>query len=80
MVMSVPELKAAQLDQYNRTVDRLAEAEAQRTGRNADDLEIRVFLGALAGALIAALEGDLTGIMDRTRQALDFMEAGMRFT
>jgi hypothetical protein len=42
-------LKAAQLDEYNRT-------------------------------LIAALEGDPSGILDRTRRTLDFMEAGMRFT
>ena len=80
IVMSVPELKAAQLDEYNRTVGRLVEAEARRTGRDADDLEIRVFMGAVGGALIAALEGDPSGIMDRTRRTLDFMETGMRFT
>jgi AcrR family transcriptional regulator len=80
IVLSVPELKAAQLDEYNRTVDKLAEAEARRTGRDAGDLEIRVFLGALAGALIAALDGDSAAMMDRTRQTLDFMEAGMRFS
>jgi AcrR family transcriptional regulator len=80
IVMAVPELKAAQLDEYNRTVGRLVEAEARRTGRDADDLEIRVFMGAVGGALIAALEGDPSGIMDRTRRTLDFMETGMRFT
>ncbi|MGZ5391624.1 MAG: acyl-CoA-like ligand-binding transcription factor, partial [Mycobacterium sp.] len=79
LVLSVPELKAAQLDEYNRTVGRLAEAEARRTGRDADDLEIRVFMGALAGALIAALDGDPSGMMDRTRRTLDYMEAGMQF-
>ncbi|MGZ5397801.1 MAG: acyl-CoA-like ligand-binding transcription factor, partial [Mycobacterium sp.] len=79
LVLSVPELKAAQLDEYNRTVARLAEAEARRTGRDADDLEIRVFMGALAGALIAALDGHLSGLTDRTRRTLDYMEAGMQF-
>lgn len=79
IVLSVPELKAAQLDEYNRSVGRLAEAEARRTGRNADDLEIRVFMGALVGALIAALEGDPSGMMDRTRRTLDFIESGMQF-
>jgi AcrR family transcriptional regulator len=80
IVLSVPELKAAQLDEYNRTVGRLAEAEARRTGRDAGDLEIRVFVGALAGALVAALDGDPAGMMERTHRTLDFMQAGMRFT
>jgi AcrR family transcriptional regulator len=80
IVMSVPELKAAQLDEYNRTVGKLVEAEAKRTGRDADDLQIRVFMGALAGALFAALEGDPAGIMERTHRTLDFVESGMRFT
>lgn len=80
VVLSVPELKAAQLDEYNRTVERLAESEAKRSGRDAGDLEIRVFVGAMAGALVAALEGDQDGMMERTHRTLDFMEAGMRFT
>jgi hypothetical protein len=79
IVLSVPELKAAQLDEYHRTAGRLAEAEARRTGRDAGDLEIRVFVGAMTGALVAALEGDPSAMMDRTHRTLDFMEAGMRF-
>ncbi len=80
VVLSVPELKAAQLDEYNRTAERLAEAEAKRSGRDAGDLEIRVFVGAMTGALVAALEGDQDEMMERTHRTLDFMEAGMRFT
>lgn len=80
IVLSVPELKAAQLDEYHRTAGKLAQAEARRTGRDAGDLEVRVFVWAMTGALIAALEGDPAGMMERTHQTLDFMESGMLFT
>ena len=79
VVLSVPELKAAQLDEYHRTVARLAEAEARRSSRDADDLEVRVFVGALAGGLMAALDGPPSGLADRMYRTLDFMEAGMPF-
>jgi AcrR family transcriptional regulator len=79
LVLSVPELKAAQLDEYHRTVARLADAEARRTGRNAGDLEVRVFVGALAGGMMTALDGSPGGLADRLYQTLDYMEAGMPF-
>ena len=79
LVLSVPELKTAQLDEYHRTADRLAEAEARRTGRAADDLEVRVFVGALAGGMMTALDGSPSGLADRLYQTLEFMEAGMPF-
>jgi AcrR family transcriptional regulator len=77
MVLTIPELKIAQLDAYQRTVARLAEAESTRTGRDPNDFEPRVFMGALAGGLIAALEGPPDNIVDRMLRALDFIESGM---
>jgi AcrR family transcriptional regulator len=77
MVLSVPELKAAQFDEYHRTVARLAEAESHRTGRDPKDFEPRVFIGALAGGLMAALDGPPSGLVERMYRALDFIEAGM---
>jgi len=79
LVLSVPELKAAQLDEYRRTVARLAEAEARRSGRDANELEVRVFVAALSGGLMASLDGQLSGLTDRMQQTLDYMEAGMNF-
>ena len=77
MVLSIPELKAAQFDEYRRTVAALAEADCRRTGREPDDFEVRVFVGALAGGLMACLDG-MSGMPERMYRALDFMENGMR--
>jgi AcrR family transcriptional regulator len=79
MVLSVPELRAAQLDEYHRTVARLAEAESRRSGRDPMDFEARVFVGALAGGLMAALDGPPSGLVKRMYRTLDFFEAGMPF-
>jgi AcrR family transcriptional regulator len=76
MVLSIPELKAAQFDEYRRTVALLTEADCRRTGREPDDFEVRVFVGALAGGLMAVLD-HASGVPERMYRALDFMEAGM---
>jgi hypothetical protein len=76
MVLSIPELKAAQFDEYRRTVTALTEADCRRTGREPDDFEVRVFVGALAGGLMAVLD-QASGVPERMYRALDFMEAGM---
>lgn len=76
VVLSVPELKAAQFDEYRRTVAHLAAAESRRTGRPADDFEVRVLVGAIAGGLMAVLD-NVSDAMPRMYRALDFIEAGM---
>jgi AcrR family transcriptional regulator len=76
MVLSIPELRAAQFDAYRRTVAMLTEADCGRTGREPDDFEVRVFVGALAGGLMAVLDR-ASGLPERMYRALDFMEAGM---
>jgi AcrR family transcriptional regulator len=77
MVLSIPELKAAQFGEYRRTVAALAETDCRRTGRAPDDFEVRVFIGALAGGLMAVLDGTPGLLLDRMYRALDFLEAGM---
>ena len=76
MVLSIPELKAVQFEEYRRTATALTEADCRRTGREPDDFEVRVFVGALAGGLLAVLDY-APGITERMYRALDFMEAGM---
>jgi AcrR family transcriptional regulator len=76
LVFSIPELKAAQFDAYGRIIRLLSEAECQRTGREGDDFEVRVFFGVLAGALMAVIDHS-PGAVDQLYRALDFIEAGM---
>jgi AcrR family transcriptional regulator len=76
LVLSVPELKAAQFDEYHRTVAMLAAAEARRIGRDSNDFEVRVVIGAVAGALMAVIEG-ARDAERRMYRALDFFEANM---
>ena len=76
LVLSIPELKAAQFDAYRRTVLRLAETECRRLGREAGDFEVRVFVAAVAGGLMAVLDSAPSAV-ERMHRALDFIEAGM---
>src|SRR3954471_9238047 len=76
LVFSIPELKAAQFDAYSRIIRLLSEAECQRTGREGDDFEVRVFFGVLAGALMAVIDHS-PGAVAQLYRALDFIEAGM---
>ena len=76
LVLTIPELLAAQFDEYRRTVKLLAEADCRRLGRDPDDTEVRIFYGALAGGLMAVLESP-NNVAKRMYQALDFIEAVM---
>jgi AcrR family transcriptional regulator len=76
LIFSIPELKAALYDEYHRTVTVMAEAIGDRIGRPADDFEVRVFVGAMVGAMMAAY--DSAPITAETiYRALDFLDAGM---
>jgi AcrR family transcriptional regulator len=76
LVLTIPELLTAQFEEYRRTVAMLAEADCRRLGRDPDDLEVRIFYGALAGGLMAVLDRP-TDVAKRMYMALDFIEAGM---
>jgi AcrR family transcriptional regulator len=79
LMLAVPALRMRMLDNFNSSVDMLAGAVAQRSGRDASDLEVRTFAGALTGALIAAIfawvdgEGtdDLGKLVDRSLAHLE---------
>ncbi|MGH3558759.1 MAG: TetR family transcriptional regulator, partial [Mycobacterium sp.] len=79
LIFSIPELKAAMYDEYYRTVTMIAEAIGRRIGRDADDFELRVFAGALTGAMMAAYNPG-PGAADTVYRALDFVDAGMPLT
>jgi len=77
IVFSIPQLTAAQFDAYRRQIGKLAEAENRRLGRHLDDLDARIFYGALAGALMAVIDGVQGRVQTHILRALDFIEAGM---
>jgi AcrR family transcriptional regulator len=79
LMFSIPELKAAMYDEYYRTVTTFAEAVGRRIGRDASDFELRVFAGALTGAMMAVYEPG-PGAADIVSRALDFVDAGMPLT
>jgi AcrR family transcriptional regulator len=55
LVLSVPELRAGMLDQFASAMGLLAEIVAERTKRSPGDLAVRVFAGAVVGAVMAAM-------------------------
>jgi AcrR family transcriptional regulator len=80
----VPEIRARQLDELGRTIDRMAEALAQRTGRSAEELPVRVYVGAIFGVMLAVLTPGTwsktdVGVQtfDRIDEALGLLEAGL---
>lgn len=76
LVFSNPQLRQVQYIEYRSVAEQAAEVECQRLGRDAADLEVRIFFGALVGAGITALDAgnDMQGAV---RWALDFIESGM---
>jgi AcrR family transcriptional regulator len=76
LMFSIPELKAAMYDEYYRTVNVVAELIARRIARPTDDFEVRVFAGALTGAMMAAFDS-APQTADTIHRALDFVDAGM---
>ena len=79
LMFSIPELKAAMYDEYYRTITTFADAVGRRIGRDASDFELRVFAGALTGAMMAVYEPGPRAT-DTVLRALDFVDAGMPLT
>ncbi|RJO72219.1 TetR family transcriptional regulator [Nocardia panacis] len=76
LVFSVPELRGAMAQEMERNIELITRIVARRTGHAIDDFEVRVFAGALMGAML--------GIMDRVPfstdlvvRVVDFLGAGL---
>jgi AcrR family transcriptional regulator len=81
LVLSVPRLRAAMLDQFAKAMQLLADAMAERSGRRPDDFAVRTVAGAVVGAMMAVLaamaddpDADLASLID---QAIAHLEAGL---
>jgi AcrR family transcriptional regulator len=55
LILSVPELRAAMLDQFGQAMRLLAEVLAERTHRRPDDLEVLTVAGAVVGVAMAVM-------------------------
>ncbi|WP_307722006.1 TetR family transcriptional regulator [Paenibacillus elgii] len=53
LIMTVPELRAAALNNLTQTMQLIAELAAKRTGREPDDAAVRTFAGAVIGVNIS---------------------------
>ena len=76
LVFSIPELKAAQYDEYYRTIRTTSEALGRRLGRDPSDFEVRAFVGAIVGAMMGLVD-EVPVSPDIVYRALDFVAAGL---
>ncbi|MDF9815312.1 AcrR family transcriptional regulator [Streptomyces sp. SPB162] len=82
LLRDVPAVRARSMESMSMTGRMLARVIAERTGRPADDLELRIFTGAVLGAFQEATmhwaeheqQGDLLDVVERT---LDVLERGL---
>jgi len=81
LILSVPDVRAAMLEQYVGTIQQVAGLVAERVGRSPDDFEIRNLAGAVIGVSMATLlaagadrSADWVGLMDG---AFAHLEAGL---
>ncbi|HJE59963.1 MAG TPA: TetR family transcriptional regulator [Nocardiopsis listeri] len=57
LLFSVPELRATLMDRYTAGIEELCEAAAARTGRGRNEPRVRVWAGAIIGALTSVSAG-----------------------
>jgi AcrR family transcriptional regulator len=82
--MSIPEVRARIVDEMSRMIETAVDALAKRTGRSPADLPVRVYAGAIIGAIMAVMgpEAYSEGTVDaqafgRVDEALGLLESGL---
>ena len=82
--MAVPEVRARMMDEMSRMIETGTDAVAKRTGRSPADLAVRVYTGAVIGAIMAVMgpEAYSEGTVDaaafnRIDEALAVLEPGL---
>ena len=80
--LSVPALRARMMDGFAGNLDMLAVGIAERVGRSADDPRVRVFVGALVGAMLVAIigwaeAGGKSSLGEALDEALAYLEDGL---
>lgn len=81
LILSIPELRASSLGTGAQVASLLAEAEQARTGQKPDPFSLEVFIGALGGAITAALLTEVAdaplGLLARLDRTLALIDAGL---
>ena len=80
MAIAVPAVQARMLAEFARTNQVIAQAVAERTGKDASDFAVRTLAGAVVGIAMAAWfdqPSDLAGFGDRLERGLALLEAGL---
>ena len=77
LIMSVPELRAATLNNLTQTMQLFSKMVAERVGRKEDDLAVRTFAGAIVGVNISVMlyyaenpDADFAKLMDEALEKL----------
>ncbi|OKP67140.1 hypothetical protein A3842_28580 [Paenibacillus sp. P3E] len=81
LIMKVPELRAASLNNMTQMMQLIMELIAKRVGRNPEDLAVRTFAGAIIGVNISVMlyyaenpDADFAKLLD---EALSKLEEGL---
>jgi len=80
LAMAVPAVRARMLEELARTMQIIAEAVADRSGKSASDFEVRALAGAVVGIAMAAWfdqPGDLDAFGDKFERGLALLESGL---
>jgi AcrR family transcriptional regulator len=75
LMLSIPELRAAMLDQFFQTFQLIADCIAERAGQPPTDLAVRTLAGAVSGAALAVIytlaenpKADIATLFDETME------------
>lgn len=81
LILEVPELRGAILDEYTRTIRVIADVVSERVGRTPDDPAVRAFAGAVIGVAMAATltwaQGPPEDYFTVFESAIGYLEAGL---
>jgi AcrR family transcriptional regulator len=80
LTMAIPAVQARMMEEFARTTQRIAEAVAERSGKDASDFAVKALAGAVVGIAMAAWfdhPGDLDGFGGRFERGLALLEAGL---
>lgn len=82
LIGEVPALRAQMHEGMDQNVERLCKVLSERTGRPEDDLELRVVVGAMVGALAHVMfgwvsRGHKEDLLDTAERALAVLERGL---